>query len=75
VNQNVTVAAAEDADNTNSTRQINCTSTGVPTVTVTATEADNDPPQAIVVSPSTLNVPENSSAIFGVRLAAQPPPT
>jgi Glycosyl hydrolase family 48/Cellulose binding domain len=72
VNQNVTLAAAEDPDNTNGSRTINCASAGLTTVPVTATEADNDPAQAIVVSPSTLNVPEGSTAIFGVRLAAQP---
>jgi len=72
VSQNVTVAAAEDADNSNGTRTIACSSTGLTAVSVTATEADNDPAQAIIVSPAALDVPEASTAIFGVRLAAQP---
>jgi len=72
VNQNVIVAAAEDPDNTNGTRTVTCTSAGLAPMSVTATEADNDPPQAIVVSPTALSVPEGSTAIFGVRLAAQP---
>jgi len=71
-NQNVTLAAAEDADSANGSRTINCGSTGLTTVPVTATEADNDPAQAIVVSPVELSVPESSTAVFGVRLAAQP---
>src|SRR5690606_21760172 len=43
------------------------------TVSVTATEADNDAAQAIVVSPTSVSVPEGSTAVFGVRLAAAPP--
>ena len=70
--QNVSVAAAEDADNTNGTRAINCTATNIPTATVTATEADNDPAQAIVVAPASLPVAEGSTAPFGVHLAADP---
>jgi len=70
--QNVTLAAAEDADNTNGTRTITCASTGLTSVNATATEADNDPAQAIVVSPTALSVPEGSTAIFGIRLAAAP---
>jgi|GEM_PF-412921 len=71
-NQNVTLAAAEDADNTNGSRQITCAATGVTSGTVTATEGDNDPPQAIIVTPAALNVGEGSTAPFGVRLAAAP---
>ncbi|MDF2707357.1 MAG: cellobiohydrolase (1 4-beta-cellobiosidase A)-like protein [Nonomuraea muscovyensis] len=40
--QNVTVTAAEDADTTNGSRPITVASTGLTSVTVTATEADND---------------------------------
>ncbi|WP_373291478.1 glycoside hydrolase family 6 protein, partial [Nonomuraea cavernae] len=40
--QNVTVAAAEDSDTTNGSRPITVASTGLTSVTVTATEADND---------------------------------
>jgi len=79
--QTVTLAAAQDADSTNGTRMFNVSATGVPTVQVTATEADDDPvmspspsvtPQSLVVSPTTLPVPEGSSAIYSVRLAAAP---
>jgi hypothetical protein len=70
--QNVTLAAAEDADTTNGTRTISCSSTGLTTVSVTATEDDNDSAQAIIVSPTAVSVPEGSTAVFGVRLAAQP---
>ena len=75
VDQNVTLAAAEDADTTNGSRTITCASTGLTSVSVTATEVDNDPAQAIVVNPSALSVPEGSTAIFGVRLAAAPAAT
>jgi hypothetical protein len=71
--QNVTVSAAEDADSTNGTRAINCSSSGLTTVTVTATEADNDPvQQTIVVSATAISVPEGGSTTFGVRLGSQP---
>jgi hypothetical protein len=43
-NQNVSVTAAEDADQTNGTRPITVASTGLTSVTVTATEVDNDAP-------------------------------
>ncbi|WP_214103978.1 glycoside hydrolase family 48 protein [Acrocarpospora catenulata] len=42
--QNVTLSAAQDADQTNGTRTINVASTGLTTVAVTATEADDDSP-------------------------------
>ncbi|MBO3748851.1 glycoside hydrolase family 6 protein [Streptosporangiaceae bacterium NEAU-GS5] len=40
--QTVTLAAAEDADTTNGSRNITVASTGLTSVTVAATEADND---------------------------------
>jgi len=40
--QTVTLAAAEDTDTTNGTRNITVASTGLTSVTVAATEADND---------------------------------
>jgi len=43
VDQPVTLAAAEDADNTNGTRSFTVASTGLTSVTVAATEQDNDP--------------------------------
>jgi hypothetical protein len=72
--QNVTIAAAEDADTTNGTRAITVASTGLTSVTVTATEADNDSavPQSIVVTPTAVTVPEGSTATYSVRLAVQP---
>jgi len=72
VDQEVTLAAAEDSDTDNGTRTITCASSGLDSVSVTATEVDNDSAQAIVVSPTSVSVPEGSTAIFGVRLAAQP---
>src|SRR5690606_36580198 len=42
VTQNVTLAAAEDADATNGSRTITVSSSGLESVTVTATEIDND---------------------------------
>src|SRR6185436_732554 len=51
----------------------NCTSSGLTTVTVTATEADNDPvQQTIVVSATAISVPEGGSTTFGVHLGTQP---
>ncbi|WP_101784768.1 glycoside hydrolase family 48 protein [Nonomuraea indica] len=43
--QNVTVSAAQDADTTNGSRTIAVASSGLSSVTVTATEADDDVPQ------------------------------
>jgi hypothetical protein len=73
VAQAVTLAAAEDADNTNGSRTFAVASTGLTTVNVTATETDNDPAQALLVTPTAVNVPEGSTAVYAVRLAAQPP--
>lgn len=72
VAQNVTVSAAEDADTTNGTRPITVASTGLTSVTVNATEADNDNAQSLVVSPTAISVPEGSSTTFGVRLSVAP---
>jgi len=73
VNQTVTLAAAEDADSTNGTRPITVASSGLTSVTVTATEADNDTTtQALVVTPTAVTVPEGSTAVYAVHLAAQP---
>jgi hypothetical protein len=71
--QNVTVAAAEDADTTNGSRPITVASTGLTSVTVTANESDNDvASQALVVAPTSVTVPEGSTATYSVRLAIQP---
>jgi hypothetical protein len=70
--QTVTLSAAEDADNTNGTRPFTVASTGLTSVTVNATEVDNDPAQALVVAPTSLSVQETGTAMFAVHLAAQP---
>ena len=73
--QNVTLSAAEDSDTTNGTRPITVASSGLTSVTVSATEADNDgsgPVQSLVVSPTSVSVPEGGSATYSVKLAAQP---
>jgi Glycosyl hydrolase family 48/Cellulose binding domain len=72
VPQTVTIGASEDADTTNGTRPFLVASSGLASVTVNATEADNDSPQALVVTPTSLNVPEGGTAVVGVHLAAQP---
>ncbi len=73
-NQNVTLAAAEDSDSTNGTRPFTVASSGLTSVTVNATEADNDgtTTQSLVVSPTSVSVTEGSTATFGVRLAVAP---
>jgi hypothetical protein len=73
--QNVTVAAAQDADTTDGTRPITVASAGLTAVTVTATEDDDDSPQqtqAIQPTATTVRVPEGSTATVGVRLAIAP---
>ncbi len=70
--QNVTLSAAEDADTTNGSRTITVASTGLPSVNVTATEADNDGAQALVVAPTAVSVPEGGTGSYTVRLQAQP---
>jgi len=72
--QNVTIADAEDADTTNGTRTFTVASTGLTSVTVTATEADNDTAtaQSLVVTPVAVSVPEGSTSTYSVRLAVQP---
>jgi hypothetical protein len=68
--QPVTLAAAEDTDNTNGTRTITVASTGLTSLNVTATEADNDvTQQALRVSTTAVTVPEASTATFTVSLA------
>lgn len=71
-NQTVTLAAAEDADTSSDSRAFTVSATNAPSVTVTATERDNDVAQALVVTPTTLNVPEGNSVPFAVHLAAAP---
>ncbi|GAA3834225.1 hypothetical protein GCM10022226_64460 [Sphaerisporangium flaviroseum] len=73
--QNVTVSGAQDSDTTNGTRAINVASSGLTSVAVTATEADDDSgtgTQSLVVSPASVSVPEGSTATYSVRLSRQP---
>ena len=75
--QNVTVSAAQDADTTNGTRPITVASTGLPSVTVTATEADDDPPRdpGDPGHPDRVRVPEGSTAVYGCAWPSRPPRT
>ncbi|GAA5059970.1 cellulose 1,4-beta-cellobiosidase [Thermocatellispora tengchongensis] len=74
-NQTVTVAAAQDGDSSNGTRTINVASSGLTTVPVTATEVDDDSTggqQSLIVTPTSVSVPEGGTVTYTVRLAAQP---
>jgi hypothetical protein len=71
--QNVTIAAAEDTDTTAGTRAFTVASAGLSSVTVTATEVDNDTiAQFLVVTPTAVTVPEQGTATYSVRLATAP---
>ncbi|MCF6470920.1 cellobiohydrolase [Nonomuraea sp. MG754425] len=72
--QTVTLAAAQDADTTAGTAAFSVGGTGVTGVTVNATEVDDDATveQSIIVSPTSVTVPEGSTGTYTVRLAAQP---
>jgi hypothetical protein len=66
----VTLAAAQDADAADGVRTITVASSGLPSVTVTATEDDDETAgQALVVTPTALSVPEGGTNSYGVRLA------
>ena len=69
--QTVTLAAAQDVDLANSTAVFDVTSTGLTTVSVTGTEADNDT-QSLVVSSTGVSVTEGATNTFTVKLAFQP---
>jgi uncharacterized delta-60 repeat protein len=69
--QTVTLAAAEDVDLTNGSAVFDVTSTGLSTVSVTGTEADNDA-QSLMVSSTSVSVTEGATNTFTVRLAFQP---
>ncbi len=69
--QTVTLSAAQDVDLANGSAVFNVTSSGLTTVNVTATEADNDT-QSLLVSPTSVSVTEGSTNTFAVRLAFQP---
>jgi hypothetical protein len=72
--QNVTISAAQDGDMANGSAVIRASGANLISADVTANEVDNDVPIAIQTNLiRTLPVIENSSATFGVRLAAAPP--
>ncbi|TDE53618.1 cellobiohydrolase [Nonomuraea mesophila] len=72
--QTVTLAAAQDSDTAAGTASFSVTGTGVTGTTVTATEVDDDATteQSIIVSPTSVTVPEGSTGTYTVRLAQQP---
>lgn len=69
--QTVTLEAAEDDDASNGETTIEVSSAGVDTLTVTATETDNDTLE-IVPDPTSVSVPEGQTATFNVTLSAKP---
>ena len=75
--QTVTLAAAQDADTTAGTATFTLGGTGVTSAAVTATEVDDDAvqEQSLIVTPTSVTVPEGGTAPYTVRLAAQPTST
>ena len=78
VSQSFTASAAEDDDLSDGMATIGHTATGggyaAVTAPVAATEEDNDR-GTLVFSPTAVNVPENSSATYTVKLSAKPAAT
>ena len=72
--QIVTVAAAEDSDETNDSATITLTSSNVSNVTVSITVDDNDTTVygEMSLSTTSLTINEGSSGTFTVKLASQP---
>nr|WP_308210529.1 glycoside hydrolase family 6 protein [Actinomadura luzonensis] len=72
--QTVTLAAAQDSDTTAGTASFSVSGNGVTGATVNATEVDDDAvqEQSIVVTPTSVTVPEGGTATYTARLAAQP---
>ncbi|MEO3808166.1 glycoside hydrolase family 6 protein [Sphaerisporangium sp. B11E5] len=72
--QTVTLAAAQDSDLSNGTRPITVASSGLTSVTVNASEADDDgsSTQSLVVSSTAVTVPEGATGTYTVRLATAP---
>ncbi len=67
----MTLSAAEDADTVNGTAVFAVASSGLTSIDVNASEADNDT-QSLIVSTTSVSVNEGSANTFTVRLAAQP---
>jgi cellulose 1,4-beta-cellobiosidase len=72
--QTVTLAAAQDADTTSGTAVFTVGGTGVTSATVNGTEIDDDAvqEQSLLVTPTSVTVPEGAGATYTVRLATQP---
>ncbi|MEU4571112.1 glycoside hydrolase family 6 protein [Nonomuraea sp. ATR24] len=72
--QTVTLAAAQDADTTAGTAVFTVGGTGVTSTTVNATEVDDDSTQeqSLIVTPTSVTVPEGATGAYTVRLATQP---
>ena len=65
--QEVTILAAEDdGDSENGSATIRCSASGLQNVDVTVNEIDND--QKIIVSATEVEVPENDTATFKVKM-------
>lgn len=71
VYQTVTLSAAQDADVVNGQATIRCIAMGLEVKDVIVTEQDDDT-LGIVTDTTSLDVPENDSASFQVKLSAQP---
>jgi cellulose 1,4-beta-cellobiosidase len=72
--QTVTLAAAQDDDTTSGTAVFSVGGPGVTGTTVTASEVDDDATQeqSLIVSPTSVTVPEGGTGTYTVRLATQP---
>uniref|UniRef100_UPI001FE5203E glycoside hydrolase family 6 protein n=1 Tax=Nonomuraea rhizosphaerae TaxID=2665663 RepID=UPI001FE5203E len=72
--QTVTLAAAQDSDTTNGTAAFTVGGSGVTSATVNATESDDDTTQtqSLVVTPTSVTVPEGGTATYTVKPAIQP---
>ncbi|MFC5813943.1 glycoside hydrolase family 6 protein [Nonomuraea harbinensis] len=72
--QTVTLAAAQDADTVSGTAVFTVGGTGVTSASVNASEVDDDATQeqSLIVTPTSVTVPEGGTATFTVRLAARP---
>ena len=68
----IRLQATADADATAGVATIRVSGGGLPTLDITATEKDDDVPQAIELGGATLNVPEGRTATARVRLVAKP---
>ena len=71
-NQTVTLAAANDADQSNGSATIRCSASGITDKDVTATEEDNTPALEILISTNAVTVPEGGTATFDVQLNTAP---